>query len=63
MSSTARTSKKSSDLPLFLGSIVAMVLSGLLIFLVVDASIPDGRRDSNSPNGVTPGPDSSFDVR
>ena len=66
MSSSARTTKQASgrsDLPLFLGSIVAMVLSGIVIFVAVEAAMPPESRDSNSPNAVTPGPDSSFNVR
>ena len=51
------------DLPLFVWSILAMVLSGFIIFLAVDAAMPAESVDSNSPNAVTPGPGSSFDVR
>ena len=68
MSSAVKTSGTSpargrSDLPLFLWSILAMVLSGVIIFVAVDAAMPAASVDSNSPNATTPGPGSSFDVR
>lgn len=52
-----------NDLPLLIGSVVGMVVAGLIIFVSVDISMQDESIDSNSPNAVTPGPASSFEVR
>jgi len=51
------------DLPLLVGSVIGMVVAGLIIFVSVDISMQDESIDSNSPNAVTPGPASSFEVR
>lgn len=67
MSSTARTTTGANqgrkDLPLFLWSILGFVLSGVIIFVSVDVAMPPASVDSNSPNGTSPGPDSSFNAR
>lgn len=67
MASTARTTtgptKSRSDLPLFLWTILASIITGVIIFVSVDLAMPPESVDSNSPNAVTPGPDSSFNVR
>ncbi len=52
-----------NDLPLILGAVAGLVVSGLIIFLAVDVATPAGAFDSNSPNATTPGPESSFNIR
>ena len=52
-----------NDLPLLVGSVIGLIVAGLIIFVSVDISMQDESIDSNSPNAVTPGPASSFEVR
>ncbi|MEO6204488.1 MAG: hypothetical protein ABIO67_03770 [Mycobacteriales bacterium] len=52
-----------NDLPLIIGAVVGLVLSGVIIFVSVDVATPSEAIDSNSPNATTPGPESSFNIR
>jgi len=52
-----------NDLPLIVGSVVGLILSGVIVFLAVDVAIQSEQIDSNSPNATTPGPPSSRNIR
>jgi hypothetical protein len=50
------TTKKKSDVPLIVGSVLAMLAAGGIIYAVVDAGMMDQSSDTNSRNGTTRGP-------
>ncbi len=50
-----------SDLNLFLAAAAALAISGGIIYAVVDVSMVAATADSNTSNGTTPGPPSSFE--
>ncbi|MCU1591474.1 MAG: hypothetical protein JWP11_2730 [Frankiales bacterium] len=51
-----------SDVPLFLGAVVALAISAGIIYAVVDASTVGATFDSNTPNATTGGPPASFET-
>jgi len=51
-----------SDVPLFLGAVVALAVSAGIIYAVVDAATVGATFDSNTPNATTGGPPASFET-
>ena len=54
---------RSSDLPLVVGSLVALLVFGAITYGAVDAATVDETFDTNSPNATTEGPPASFEER
>jgi hypothetical protein len=50
-----------SDVPLYLGAVLATLAAGAIIYAAVDAGTLASTFDSNTPNGTTQGPPASFD--
>lgn len=51
------------DLPVILGSVVALIVTGAVIYGAVDAATLESTLDTNTPNGTTQGPPASFEER
>lgn len=56
-----RTNRR--DLPVIVGAVVALVVTGAIIYGVVDAATLSSTFDTNTPNGTTQGPPASFEER
>ncbi|MCA1711289.1 MAG: hypothetical protein LC789_06475 [Actinobacteria bacterium] len=54
---------RSSDIPLVVASLVALLVMGGVIYGAVDAATQDATFDTNSPNATTQGPPASFEKR
>ncbi len=50
-----------SDLPLYVGALAALAVTGGIIYAAVDAATVGATLDSNTPNGTTQGPPASFE--
>jgi hypothetical protein len=50
-----------SDLPLYLGAVAALAITGGIIYACVDAATVQATFDSNTPNATTGGPPASFE--
>jgi len=53
--------QRRSDLPLFLGGLAALAVTGGIIYAAVDAATVGASFDSNTPNATTQGPPASFE--
>jgi hypothetical protein len=53
--------ERSSDVPLYLGAVLAVLAAGAITYAAVDAAALESTFDSNTPNGTTQGPPASFD--
>ncbi|GAC1444972.1 MAG: hypothetical protein NVS3B26_14550 [Mycobacteriales bacterium] len=52
--------RRRSDLPVYLGALAALAVTGGIIYAAVDAATVGAAVDSNTPNGTTQGPPASF---
>jgi hypothetical protein len=50
------------DLPLYLGSALAVAVTGAIIYVTVDAATISATFDSNTPNATTGGPPAAFET-
>ena len=63
MASTRNGQTRKSDTPTIIAAVVALIVSGGIIYAAVDAATISATFDTNTPNGTTQGPPASFEER
>ena len=53
--------RRRSDLPLYVGALAALAVTGGIIYAAVDAATVGAASDSNTSNATTQGPPASFE--